>query len=142
MMSTKLFVVGLVVGGSLPSLGILIYVACELLGCNILERGGCFVFGLNLDPILALGTTALINSIFTVPLGLLLCLLGLGAMAGSLITQQFGQNKPHGTIQTQLTVGGPSPERAAPNESAPQPESVVVIVETRPAAIQHEISAR
>lgn len=73
----KILAAGLVLGGAFPAVALLAIGCYEYLGCNTPRAGPCLVHGIDVTGLGSLGKSALELSIFTAPLGLLLCALGL-----------------------------------------------------------------
>jgi hypothetical protein len=81
----KVIVFGLVIGILFPVLSLIGLTAHTLMGCagggSSGPVSGCHAFGIEFNLIAALGTPAFVASFLTVPLGILLCVVGAIALA-------------------------------------------------------------
>jgi hypothetical protein len=80
-MSRKSTKTGLFVAGVFPAIFIILAVLSSLMpGCSIGGSGGpasgCFVLGISFNWLINFATLAALISIFTVPIGLLICFIG------------------------------------------------------------------
>ena len=93
-MTNRIFVTGLVVAGLMPAIAAIGFGAYAAMGC---EGGGssgpvlgCHLLGVEFNLIAGLAAPAFVASFFTIPLGVVICLVGL------LATAMFGKREGKG----------------------------------------------
>src|SRR4051812_31603146 len=104
-MGSRLFIVGVAVAVFFPLVSIIGFAAHSLMGCSgggsSGPVGGCHLLGLEFNFPANLATPAFLASFFAVPLGVLLCVCGLLAMAVSAWRRRsrpFGIYGPDGKL--------------------------------------------
>jgi len=80
----RIFVSGLAIAAFFPAVSAFGLAAHELMGCHgggsSGPVGGCRMFGVEFNGFAAVATPAFVASFFTVPIGVLVCIVGLVAM--------------------------------------------------------------
>ena len=112
----KILTAGLLIGGASPLVVLLGVGTYEYLGCGTPRVGPCLVRGIDVTGLGSLGKSAVELSFMTVPLGLLLCALGLVWLFVDLVTR--GRRAENLHDGTSLPSTGASSVRREPKEPA------------------------
>jgi hypothetical protein len=106
-MGSRLFMAGLVVALLMPAVFLLGMGAHSAMGCSGGGSSGpvtgCHLFGVEFNLIASVATPAFVAAFFSVPLGVLMCLVGLVAMAispASAAGNDYGVYGPDGKLLT------------------------------------------